>query len=172
MKLPFLKTGKLARNFFRFGSINYFFSRQNKNFFEPRFADCKTRKFRNLKSRTELLHPYTAIFGYKTQSVTLHSRPECASNRCEYLTTSVWIELAIFGGVKRKQQADETEDSQPRRQAFQPGKARRNGHYEYHPRFFLLRQPPLERGQCAESGTRNRGRRRGLDRRRCLFLTS
>ena len=65
MKSPFLKTGKLARNFFRFGSINYFFSRQNKNFLEPRFADCKTRKFRNLKSRTELLCtptlPYPAI---------------------------------------------------------------------------------------------------------------
>ncbi|SJL29717.1 hypothetical protein PGIN_84-3_01087 [Porphyromonas gingivalis] len=69
MKSPFLKTGKLARKFFRFGSINYFFSRQNKNFLEPRFADCKTRKFRNLKNRTELLHPHTAVSGYKTQSV-------------------------------------------------------------------------------------------------------
>ncbi|EIW92206.1 hypothetical protein HMPREF1322_1449 [Porphyromonas gingivalis W50] len=32
MKLPFLKTGKLARNFFRFGSINYFFHAKTKIF--------------------------------------------------------------------------------------------------------------------------------------------
>lgn len=49
MKLPFLKTGKLRRKIFRFGSRNYFFPNRKQNFLEPRFWAPYPKKIPGIK---------------------------------------------------------------------------------------------------------------------------